>query len=78
MRGFKMNNHQWEILQSGYKINHLLTLLEHSTRKDVTLRDRLWVDKFQNLLDTLEGVTNRKYLYLHDEIINTEERLNLI
>ena len=73
-----MTNHQWEILQSGNKINHLLICLEQSTKKDVTLRDRLWVDKFQNILDTLEGVTNRKYLYLHDEIINTKERLNLI
>ena len=73
-----MTNYQWEILQSGNKINQLLTLLEQSTKKDITLRDRLWVDKFKNLLDTLEGCTNRKYLYLHDEIINTEERLNLI
>ena len=69
---------QSEILQKGFKINHLIMLLELSTRRDLNLRDRLWVDKFQNLLDTLEGVTNRKYLYLHDEIINTEERLNTI
>ena len=73
---FTMN--QTEILHRGYSINHLITLLELSTRRDLIQRDRLWVDKFQNLLDTLEGVTNRKYLYLHDEIINTEEKLNLI
>ena len=66
---------QEEILKKGYSINHLIMLLELSTRRDLIQRDRLWVDKFQNLLDTLEGVTNRKYLYLHDEIINTKDVL---
>ena len=31
--------------------------------------------RFRNLLDTLETVTQRKYLYLHQELLNTEENL---
>ena len=66
---------EMEFLQMGYRINHLIGLLESLYKKDIQKRDSWWVMRFRNLLDTLETVTNRRYKYLHQELLNTEENL---
>ena len=66
---------EMEFLQMGYRINHLIGLIESLYKKDIQERDRLGVMRFRNLLDTLETVTNRRYKYLHQELLNTEENL---
>ena len=66
---------EMEFLQMGYRINHLIVLLESLYKKDIHERDRWWVMRFRNLLDTLETVTNRRYKYLHQELLNTIENL---
>ena len=66
---------EMEFLQMGYRINHLIGLIESLYKKDIDDRDSWWVMRFRNLLDTLETVTQRKYLYLHQELLNTEENL---
>ena len=66
---------EMEFLQMGYRINHLIGLIESLYKKDIQERDRWWVMRFRNLVDTLETVTQRKYLYLHQELLNTEENL---
>ena len=64
-----------DLLQRGFKINHLISLLELHTKKDIKNRDRWWVLRFRNLVDTLENVSGRRFSYLQDEINNTEQRL---
>ena len=68
---------EMEFIQIGYRINHLIGLLESMSKKDSTERDDWWVMRFSNLLDTLETVTSKRYKYLRDEVTNTTERLNL-
>ena len=68
---------EMEFLQMGYRINHLIGLIESLYKKDIQERDRWWVMRFRNLVDTLETVTQRKYLYLHQELLNTEENPQL-
>ena len=70
-------NEELQVVESGMKIHTLIRLLEDLYSKDITERDKWWVMKTQNIVDTLELHSGRKYLYLQDEIINTEERLNL-
>ena len=67
-----------DLLQRGFKINHLISLLELHTKKDIQNRDRWWVLRFRNLVDTLENVSGRRVSYLQEEINNTEQRLKLI
>ena len=67
-----------QVVETGMRIHTVIRLLEDLYREDVSKRDKWWVMRSQNLLDTLELHSGRKYLYLHDEIINTEERLNTI
>ena len=64
-----------DLLQRGFKINHLISLLELHTKKDIQNRDRWWVLRFRNLVDTLEYVSGRRIPHLQDEINNTEQRL---
>ena len=66
-----------QVVESGMKIHTLIRLLEDLYSKDLDKRDKWWVMRSQNLVNTLELHSGRKYLYLQDEIINTEERLNL-
>ena len=68
---------EMEFIQIGYRINHLIGLLESMCQKEMNIRDDWWVMRFSNLLDTLETVTSKRYKYLRDEITNTTERLNL-
>ena len=67
-----------QVVETGMRIHTVIRLLEDLYRKDIQNRDQWWVMRSQNLLDTLELHSGRKYLYLHKEIINTEERLNTI
>ena len=67
-----------QVVETGMRIHTVIRLLEDLYRKDIQKRDQWWVMRSQNLLDTLELHSGRKYLYLHKEIINTEERLNII
>ena len=66
-----------QVVESGMKIHTLIRLLEDLYSKDLDKRDKWWVMRSENLVDTLEQHSGRKYLYLHEEIINTRERLNL-
>ena len=68
---------EMEYIQIGYRINHLIVLLESMYKKRMNERDEWWVMKFSNLLDTLETVSSKRYKYLRDEVTNTTERLNL-
>ena len=67
-----------QVVETGMRIHTVIRLLEDLYRKDIQKRDQWWVMRSQNLLDTLELHSGMKYLYLHEEIINTEERLNII
>ena len=69
---------QSEILKKGYKINHLIWLLELSTRKDLNLRDRWWCIRFSNLLETYEKVTNTNHPFLREELNKTQELVRLV
>ena len=66
-----------QVVDSGMRIHTVIRLLEDLYRKDIQKRDQWWVMRSQNLVDTLELHSGRKYLYLHDEIINTRQKLNL-
>ena len=68
---------EMEYIQIGYRINHLIGLLESMYKKRMNERDQWWVMRFSNLLDTLETVSSKQYKYLRDEVTNTTERLNL-
>jgi len=70
---FTMN--QTEILQRGFKINHLIGLLELSITKDEDLRDQWWCIRFSNLIDTFEKVTNTNHPFLRRELNKTQELL---
>ena len=70
---FTMN--QTEILQRGFKINHLIWLLELSLSKDLNLRDQWWGIKFSNLLETFESCTNTNHPFLRRELNKTQELL---
>ena len=67
---------EMEYIQIGFRLNHLIGLLESMVLKELDKRDDWWVMKFSNLLDTYESVTSKRYKYLRDEITNTIERLN--
>jgi len=68
---------EMEYIQIGYRLNHLIELLESMVLKEIDKRDDWWVRKYSNLLDTYESVTRERYKYLRDELTNTMERLNL-
>ena len=78
----KDEKYRQEALEQRYKEladNKQLYRALATTRysKDLDKRDKWWVMRSENLVDTLEQHSGRKYLYLHDEIINTRQKLNL-
>ena len=68
---------EMEYIQIGFRLNHLIGLLESMYSKDIDKRDDWWVMRFRNLVNTYELLTGERYKYLRDELTNTMERLNL-
>ena len=66
-----------QVIESGMKVHTVIRLLEDLYSKDINDRDKWWIMRSENLVDTLEQHSGRKYLYLHEEIINTRQKLNL-
>ena len=65
-------------IEVGFRVNHLIELIELESKKDIQNRDRWWVLRFRNLVDTLENVSGRRFSYLQEEINNTEESLGIV
>ena len=65
-------------IEVGFRVNHLIELIELESKKDIQNRDRWWVLRFRNLVDTLEYVSGRRVPHLQEEINNTEETLGIV
>ena len=68
---------QEEILRTGFGIHKLISLLELHTKKDISKRDKYWVMRYKNLLDTLEGSTGNTYSFLQHELNITQQRVEI-
>ena len=68
---------QDEVLRTGFGIHKLISLLELHTKKDITKRDKYWVMRYKNLLDTLEGSTGNTYSFLQHELNITQEKVEI-
>jgi hypothetical protein len=67
-----------DIIETGMRVHHLIYLLESLYHKPPQTRDQWWLMRFTNLLKTLEYHTKKRYPKLHQERINTEQRIDLI
>ena len=65
-------------IEVGFRVNHLIELIELESKKDIQNRDRWWVLKYRNLVRTLECICGRRFSYLQEEINNTEQMLKLV
>ena len=68
---------QEEVLRTGFGIHKLISLLELHTKKDITKRDKYWVMRYKNLLETLEGSTGNTYSFLQHELNITQQRVEI-
>ena len=68
---------QEEVLRTGFGIHKLISLLELHTEKDLSKRDKYWVMRYKNLLDTLEGSTGNTYSFLQHELNITQQRVEI-
>ena len=68
---------QEEVLRTGFGIHKLISLLELHTKKDISKRDKYWVMRYKNLLETLEGSTGKIYSFLQHELNITQQRVEI-
>ena len=68
---------QEEVLRAGFGIHKLISQLELHTKKDITIRDKYWVMRFNNLLKTLEGSTGKTYSFLQHQLNITQEQVEI-
>ena len=68
---------QDEVLRTGFGIHKLIFLLELHTKKDISKRDKYWVMRYKNLLETLEGSTGKIYSFLQHELNITQQRVEI-
>ena len=68
---------QEEVLRTGFGIHKLISLLELHTEKDISKRDKYWLMRFNNLLETLEGSTGNTYSFLQHELNITQQRVEI-
>ena len=66
-----------EVLRTGFGIHKLISLLELHTMKDISKRDKYWVMRFKNLLETLEGSTGNTYSFLQHQLNITQEKVEI-
>ncbi len=67
-----------EVVERGFRLHHLIHLIEMDSKKEIQKRDKWWVLRFSNLVETLERVSGKNYTYLREEINITEQRLKPI
>ena len=66
-----------EVLRTGFGIHKLISLLELHTEKDLSKRDKYWVMRFKNLLESLEGSTGNTYSFLQHQLNITQEKVEI-
>ena len=66
-----------EVLRTGFGIHKLIFLLELHTKKEISKRDKYWLLRFKNLLETLEGSTGNTYSFLQHELNITQQRVEI-
>ena len=68
---------QEEVLRTGFGIHKLIFLLERHTEKEISKRDKYWLLRFKNLLETFEGSTGNTYSFLQHELNITQQKVEI-